>query len=52
MVGDRNCDINGAKANNMKSIGVTYGFGSKAELENAGADYIAENMEELEKILL
>lgn len=52
MIGDRNCDINGAKANNMKSIGVTYGFGTKEELKTAGADYIAENMEELRKLLL
>ena len=30
----------------MKSIGVTYGFGTKPELETAGADYIAEDVEE------
>ncbi len=52
MVGDRNYDILGAKANNLKSIGVTYGFGTKQELETAGADYIAEDVEELRKVLL
>lgn len=51
MVGDRNYDILGAKANNLKSIGVTYGFGTRKELKTAGADYIAEDMDELRKIL-
>lgn len=40
MVGDRHHDIDGAKANGIKSIGVTYGYGSREELEEAGADYI------------
>jgi phosphoglycolate phosphatase len=52
MVGDRNYDILGAKSNKLKSIGVTYGFGTKQELETAGADYIAEDVEELRKVLL
>lgn len=52
MVGDRKHDIEGAKENNMKSIGVTYGFGSEEELRKAGADYIAHNAEELKSILL
>lgn len=51
MVGDRYHDIEGAKENNMKSIGVTYGFGSEQELKTAGADYIAHNVEELKNIL-
>lgn len=42
MVGDRLHDVQGAKALNMDSIGVLYGYGSKDELEAAGADYIAE----------
>lgn len=52
MIGDRNYDIIGAKENNLKSIGVTYGFGTREELEKAGADYIVENVEELKDILL
>ena len=52
MIGDRYHDIQGAKENNMKSIGVTYGFGSEEELKEAGADYIAHNAEELRNILL
>ena len=40
-----------AKENNMKSIGVTYGFGSEEELKTAGANYIAHNAEELKNII-
>ena len=42
MVGDRFHDIEGAKENNMDSIGVLFGYGTKEELEQAGADHIAE----------
>jgi len=52
MVGDRFYDVDGAKENNIKSIGVTYGFGSEEELKTAGANYIAHNAEELKDILL
>ena len=47
MVGDRLHDIEGARENNIKSVGVTWGFGSEDELKKAGADYIAHNMDEL-----
>lgn len=40
MVGDRFHDIEGAKANELKSAGVLWGYGSKEELQNAGAEYI------------
>ncbi len=42
MIGDREHDIIGAKENDLKSIGVLYGYGSEDELKNSGADYIAE----------
>lgn len=44
MVGDRKHDIIGAEENNVDSIGVTYGYGSKEELINANATYIVENV--------
>lgn len=47
MVGDRNFDILGAKENSMSSVGVTYGYGSFHELEQAGADFIVFSTEEL-----
>ena len=51
MVGDRFHDIEGAKANHVKSCGVLFGYGSRQELEDAGADYIARDIQELLKIL-
>ncbi|SFB02402.1 phosphoglycolate phosphatase [Acetitomaculum ruminis DSM 5522] len=52
MVGDTMFDIEGAKALNLKSIGVCYGFGSKKELEEHGADFIVKDIEQLKKVLL
>ena len=47
MVGDRENDIQGAKVNCLDSIGVLYGYGSREELEAAGAMQIAETVEDL-----
>ena len=44
MVGDRHFDIDGAKAAGVKSIGVLYGYGTRDELMQAGADSIAESV--------
>lgn len=44
MVGDREHDIFGAKANGIDSIGVLYGFGDSDELTAAGATHIIENI--------
>lgn len=52
MIGDREYDINGAKHHQMKSIGVLFGFGNKIELENAGADYIVNTVQDLSDLLL
>jgi phosphoglycolate phosphatase len=38
MAGDRSHDITGAHANGVRAIGVLWGYGSRAELEAAGAD--------------
>lgn len=43
MVGDREYDVQAAKENGVFSIGVTYGYGSRTELEQAGADLIVES---------
>ncbi|MBN1662447.1 MAG: HAD family hydrolase [Deltaproteobacteria bacterium] len=37
MIGDRRHDIIGAKANNIDGIGVLWGYGTREELEDAGA---------------
>lgn len=52
MVGDREHDIHGAKVNGLDSVGVLYGYGSREELEAAGATYIAEKPEDILKIVL
>ena len=52
MVGDRSFDIVGAKNCGIESVGVYYGFAEPGELENAGADYIADTVAELEQILM
>ena len=47
MVGDRDSDIEGAKQNNLDSVGVKYGYSKQNEIENACPTYIAETPEEL-----
>lgn len=51
MVGDRENDVRGARENHLPCMGVRYGYGSREELEEAGAAAIAENVEELKKYL-
>ena len=51
MIGDREHDIYGAKEFSMKSVGVLYGYGGRAEHEAAGADYIVESPMEITEIL-
>ena len=51
MVGDRHHDIEGARACGIDSIGVTWGFGSRRELEEAGADWICDDPEDLLRTL-
>lgn len=52
MIGDRKYDIIGAKQAGVSSIGVLYGYGDRNELEKAGADFIADTVEDIEKLLL
>src|SRR5690606_15216720 len=47
MVGDRECDILGARRNGIKSIAVTYGYGSANELQRAQPEYKIENFDDL-----
>lgn len=51
MIGDRCYDIDGARAVGTQALGVAYGYGSREELEKAGASMIAENVEELRQLL-
>ena len=51
MIGDREHDIKGARANGVRSLGVLWGYGSLEELERAGPDAICRNLSELEAAL-
>ena len=52
MVGDRKHDIIGAKKCSVASCGVRFGYAEEGELEEAGADFIADNLEDLLEILM
>jgi phosphoglycolate phosphatase len=51
MVGDRSHDVLGAKAFNIPTIGVLWGYGSRAELTDAGAVAIADDAAQLRALL-
>ena len=50
--GDREYDIYGGHAAGIQTVGVLYGYGSREELEKAGADALAETPEALLALLL
>ena len=52
MIGDRKFDIEGAKAHQILSIGVNYGYAADNELVEAGADCVVGNVKELSEVLL
>ena len=52
MIGDREYDVFGAQAQKLDSIGVLYGFGSREELETAGATYIVDDVKKMHEILI
>ncbi|MFC3931826.1 HAD family hydrolase [Streptococcus dentapri] len=52
MVGDREHDIQGAHQNHLPAVGLLLGFGSREELEAAGADVIVRDFDELKALLL
>lgn len=47
MVGDSRFDIIGAKEAGCASIGVTYGYGTREELVENGADYLADTADQI-----
>lgn len=52
MVGDRNYDVIGAHKKEIAVIGVSYGYGGRQELEEAGADVIVDTVAQLREELL
>lgn len=51
MLGDRRHDVEGARANGLRSLGVTYGYGDRAELSAAGATWICDDLREALRVL-
>ena len=51
MVGDREHDVKGARDCGIQCIGVTYGYGSREELEKANAAHLAERVEDIFPLL-
>ncbi|APX72011.1 HAD hydrolase-like protein [Companilactobacillus allii] len=52
MVGDRSSDIVGAHKNNLKAIGVTYGFGTREELDEASSEWIVNKPQDIVKLAM
>jgi len=52
MVGDRRHDIAGAHAVNMRGLGVLWGYGSRDELETAGADQLVDRIADLARTVI
>ena len=51
MVGDRKYDVTGAHELGIKCIAVLFGYGSKEELTEAGADYMAETPDKVAELI-
>ena len=51
MVGDTKFDVLGAKAHGIPCIGVSWGYGTVTEMQDAGAAAIAGSMEQLADLL-
>jgi phosphoglycolate phosphatase len=51
MVGDREHDIMAAQKNGILSAGVTYGYGTREELKQAGATHICTSVVDIEMLL-
>lgn len=47
MIGDRRFDVEGGRAVGVRTIGVGYGYGSEAELREAGCDVYAETVQDV-----
>lgn len=52
LVGDTKYDVAGAHKCGIKCIGVVYGYAAEGELEAAGVDYMAADVDEIKNIVL
>ena len=51
MIGDRKFDVLGAGRHGIPTLGVLYGFGSREELTESGASWLAGSVEELRTLM-
>ena len=51
MVGDRKYDVEAANELGCISVGVTYGYGTEAELKEADAEYLCDDVDEIADVL-
>ncbi len=52
MIGDRMYDVLGAREVGLESVGITFGYGDRRELTEAGATWVFDTVEELSAFLL
>ena len=52
MIGDRREDIVAGKSNRTRTIGVTYGYGSREEIAAAQPDYICQRPSDIREVIL
>lgn len=51
MIGDRKFDVAGGKEHKLVTVGVAFGYAEEGELEEAGADYVVDSVEDLRRLL-
>jgi len=51
MIGDTHFDVTGAAEHGIPTIGVTWGFGTRESMEEAGAVCIVDTMDELHEVI-
>ena len=52
MIGDREHDVLGAAEHGIPCLGVTFGYGSRHELKQAGAIYVANSVDDISRFIL
>ena len=51
LIGDTHYDVTGANRFGIRCIGVTYGFGTREQLEDAGAYQVCDNINEVIEVI-
>lgn len=51
IIGDRHFDINAGKKCGIDSLGITFGYGSREEIDECNPTYVCNSVDEIRKIL-